>query len=147
MGFLDVVVPVASETDCQNCHTSGQMAADDPTIAWSNDRDLEVQSKKNILILHDAEEGTDLTNSTPVLCSRCHYSPPLDLSGAGPNDSQEDQPTFSSAMHAYHGELVDNLNNPVFPPGAPVEDTCYQCHPGNITQCQLLFRQADGPHL
>ena len=39
-------------------------------------------------------------------------------------------------MHAYHGDLVDNLNNPVFPSGAPVEDTCYQCHPGSVTQCQ-----------
>jgi hypothetical protein len=136
MGFLDVVVPVASETDCQNCHTTGQMAADDPTIAWSNDSDPELQSKKNILILHDAAEGTNLTNSTPVLCSRCHYSPPLDLSGAGPTGPQRSLPTFSSAMHAYHGDLVDNFNNPVFAPGAPVEDTCYQCHPGNITQCQ-----------
>jgi hypothetical protein len=136
MGFLDVVVPVASETDCQNCHKTGEIAADDPAIPWSNDGDPEVQSKKNILILHDESNITDLANSTPVLCSQCHYSAPLDLSGAGPTGPQQNLPTFSSAMHAYHGDLVDNLNNPVFPPGAPVEDTCYQCHPGNITQCQ-----------
>ena len=136
IGFLDVVVPVASETDCQNCHTTGQIAADNSAISWSGDGDLEVQSKKNILILHDATNGTDLTNSTPVLCSRCHYSPPLDLGGAGPTGPQRNLPTFSSAMHAYHGDLVDNLNNPVFPSGAPVEDTCYQCHPGSVTQCQ-----------
>ena len=60
--IVQVLVSVASETDCQNCHTTGQMAADDPTIAWSNDSDLEVQSKKNILILHDTAEGTNLTN-------------------------------------------------------------------------------------
>ena len=136
IGFLDVVVPVASETDCQNCHTTGQIAADNPAISWSGDSDLEVQSKKNILNLHDATNGTDLANSTPVLCSQCHYSPPLDLSGIGPTGPQRNLPTFSSAMHAYHGDLVDNLNNPVFPPGAPVEATCYQCHPGSVTQCQ-----------
>ncbi len=136
IGSLDVVVPVASETDCQNCHTTGQIAANDPAITWSNDNDPEVESKKNILILHDAAEGTDLKNSTPVLCSQCHYSPPLDLSSAGPTGPQQNLPTFSAAMHAYHGELVDNQNNPVFPPGGPVEDTCYQCHPGRITQCQ-----------
>ncbi len=136
IGFLDVVVPVAAETDCQNCHTSGQIAADNPAITWSDDADPEVQSKKNVLILHDAAEGTQLANSTPVLCSQCHYSPPLDLSGAGPTGPQQNLPTFSRAMHAYHGGLVDTLDNPVFPPGAPVEDTCYQCHPGSITQCQ-----------
>jgi len=136
IGFLDVVVPVASETDCQNCHTTGQIAADNPVITWSGDGDLELQSKKNILILHDAANGTNLANSTPVLCSQCHYSPPLDLNGTGPTGLQQNLPTFSNAMHAYHGDLVDKLNNPVFPPGAPVEDTCYQCHPGNVTQCQ-----------
>ena len=29
IGHLDVVVPVASETDCQNCHKTGAIAADD----------------------------------------------------------------------------------------------------------------------
>ncbi len=136
LGYLDVVVPVASETDCQNCHVTGRMAADDAAIAWSNDADPELQSKKNILILHDERQGTRLSSSTPVLCSRCHYSPPLDLSGAGPTGAQQQLPTFSRVMHGFHGGLVDNLNNPVFPTGAPVEDTCYQCHPGRITQCQ-----------
>jgi len=136
IGFLDVVVPVASETDCRNCHATGQMAAEDPGLSWSANSDPEVQSKQNILILHDDVQGTNLRNSTPVLCSRCHYSPPLDLSGAGPTGPQRSLPTFSQAMHGYHGGLVDNLNNPIFPPGAVVEDSCYQCHPGSTTQCQ-----------
>ena len=136
IGSLDVVVPVATETDCRNCHMTGQIAAADLSIVWSDDGDPELQSKKNILILHDAAEGTDLANSTPVLCSGCHYSPPLDLSGTGPSGPQQNLPTFSKAMHAYHGGLKDDFNNPVFPPTAPVEDTCYQCHPGSVTQCQ-----------
>jgi hypothetical protein len=135
LGHLDVVLPVATETDCQNCHKTGQIAADDPNIGWANDVDKEVESKINILILHDAEEGTTLEASQPVLCAQCHYSPALDLSGTGPAGDQIGKPNFSNVMHEYHGELVEN-SSPVFPPTGPVEDTCYQCHPGNITQCQ-----------
>jgi hypothetical protein len=135
IGYLDIVVPVASETDCQNCHVTGRTAASDSAITWSNEADPELQSKRNILILHDEMEGTHLSSSTPVLCSQCHYSPPLDLSGAGPTGAQQHLPTFSSVMHAFHGGLVDNLNNPVFPTDGSIEDTCYQCHPGQITQC------------
>jgi hypothetical protein len=69
------------------------------------------------------------------LCAQCHYSPALDLNGTGPVGDQVGKPTFSNVMHEYHGQLDDN-GIPVFPPNAPVDDTCYQCHPGNITQCQ-----------
>ena len=55
LGNLDVVVPVATETDCQNCHRTGAMAAEGPGIVWSTNTDLEIQSKINILRLHDAE--------------------------------------------------------------------------------------------
>jgi hypothetical protein len=135
LGHFDVVVPVATETDCQNCHKTEAMAADDPGIIWSQDPDLEIQSKINILKLHDAELGSNLEASQPVLCAQCHYSPALDLNGTGPVGDQVGKPTFSNVMHEYHGELDDN-GVPVFPPNAPVDDTCYQCHPGNITQCQ-----------
>jgi len=135
LGHLDVVVPVATETDCQNCHKTGAMAADDPIIFWSPNPDLEIQSKINILKLHDAEIGTNLEASQPVLCAQCHYSAALDLAGSGPAGDQINKPYFSTVMHEYHGELLEN-GNPVFPPTDPVEDTCYQCHPGNITQCQ-----------
>ncbi len=56
LGHLDVVVPVATETDCQNCHRTGAMAA--VGAGWSTDPDLEIQSKINILRLHDAEHST-----------------------------------------------------------------------------------------
>ena len=45
------------------------------------------------------------------------------------------KPNFSNVMHEFHGELQDN-GQPVFPSDDPVENTCYQCHPGSITQCQ-----------
>jgi len=133
IGNLDIVAPVATETDCQNCHKTGAIAAQGG--GWSNDPDLEVQSKINILKLHDNQEATNLEDSQPVLCAQCHYSAALDLSGTGPSGDQVGKPTFSKVMHEYHGGLEKN-NNPIFPPAGPVEDTCYQCHPGNITQCQ-----------
>lgn len=128
VGYLDVVVPVATETDCQICHGTGGIAAQG--TGWSNNPDLEVQSKINILRLHDNEEQTNLENSQPVLCAECHYSPPLDLSGAGPANSL---PTFSEAVHAYHAGLRDSQDQPVF--AADVENNCYQCHPGRLTKC------------
>ncbi|MEN8218552.1 MAG: hypothetical protein ABFS56_19730 [Pseudomonadota bacterium] len=136
LGETDVVVPVAMETDCQNCHATGEMAANDPTIPWADDDDLEVQTKKNVLILHDEQNQTDLQNQTPVLCASCHYSPPLDLAGEGPQGPQKDLPTSSQVMHKFHGELRDTDGNLIFPNDAPVEQTCYQCHPGKQTQCQ-----------
>ena len=136
LGETDVVVPVAQETDCRNCHASGEMAANDPTMTWATDGDLEVQAKKNILSLHDKQHNTHLQNSTPVLCASCHYSPPLDLAKNGPTEKQQDLPTLSQVMHEFHGNVHNAQGNLVFPTGAPTEQTCYQCHPGKNTQCQ-----------
>ncbi len=36
-------------------------------------------------------------------------------------------------MHSYHGELTNDGGQPLFPADITA---CYQCHPGNITQCQ-----------
>jgi len=134
-GSLDVVVPVATETDCQNCHHSFGIASTRLGINWSNDPDLEVQSKINILLLHDAEHPTNLNTSRPVLCARCHYSRALDLGGTGPAGEQVGKPNFSNVMHEFHGGL-QNGGGFVFPADDPVENTCYQCHPGAVTQCQ-----------
>jgi hypothetical protein len=134
LGHVDVVVPVATETDCRNCHQTGNMAAAEG-VGWSDHPDVEIQTKINILKRHDMENGTGLEASQPVLCARCHYSPALDLSGTGPAGEQVGKPNFSRVMHAFHGELEDG-GLPVFPPGAAVDDTCYQCHPGGVTQCQ-----------
>jgi hypothetical protein len=76
-----------------------------------------------------------LLKSNKLTSFQCHYSPPLDLAGTGPVGDQVGKPYFSNVMHEYHGQLDDN-GVPVFPPNTPVEDTCYQCHPGKITQCQ-----------
>ncbi|MGA9234529.1 MAG: hypothetical protein WBV91_06860, partial [Desulfobacterales bacterium] len=41
IGSLDVVVPVATETDCQACHANGKIATQRAGIAWADDADLE----------------------------------------------------------------------------------------------------------
>ena len=138
---LDVVLPVASEADCQNCHALGEIAApfnnpifidaDDPTDANS----VLQAAKHNILAVHDAEHNTDLLNETPVLCARCHYSAALDLAGAGPAGDQLNKPMMSEVMHGHHGELEDNTGAPLFPTDGTLEETCYQCHPGKVTKC------------
>lgn len=140
----DIVVPVSTETDCQNCHATGGIAASEAGIPWSGAGDREVQTKMNVLLLHDAENGTTLTGERPVLCARCHYSPALDLAGTGPQGSQVGLPTFSRTMHGFHGTLTHADGSPVFPPGAPVADSCYQCHPGQVTRCQRGAMAAGG---
>lgn len=132
---LDVVVPVAQETDCSNCHATGGIAANDPQITWSTDPDLELQTKHNVLFLHDHRENTQLDAAQPVLCAQCHYSRALDLGGTGPQGSQIGHATFSKAMHDYHGNLDDAQGNPIFPPNGSADATCYQCHPGAVTKC------------
>jgi len=135
VGETDVVLPVSSETDCANCHATGQMAATNPAINWSNLPDLEKQTKTNVLLLHDWEEGTDLQNSTPVLCAECHYSPALDLDALGPIGNQIGNPLMSETMHLYHGNLTDSNGTSIFPSTGTMVETCYQCHPGKTTEC------------
>jgi len=140
---LDVVLPVASEADCQNCHAVGEVAAPtDSTIDYVfaddiNDPNSVLQAAKiNILKLHDAKHSTDLENQTPVLCASCHYSAALDLAGAGPQGEQVNQDMMSEVMHRHHGQLTDPATGDLlFPTNGTLEQTCYQCHPGKVTQC------------
>ncbi len=135
LAHLDIVAPVSPETDCQNCHATGQQAAKDPGIEWFTDADKELQTKKNVLLLHDTKNGTSLLTEQPVLCARCHFSPALDLAGAGPQGEQLSHALFSQVMHGYHGNLLDFEGEPVFPPSGDALSTCYQCHPGRVTKC------------
>lgn len=144
LGSTDVVVPVSKETDCQTCHITGRGGAQRKDVTWATDSDLEVQAKKNILLLHDKDNKTNLINSMPVLCAGCHYSPALDLDKKGAQGMQQKLPTLSHVMHKYHGELKNSSGQAVFPDDAPLEKTCYQCHPGKDTQCQRdVMRNAD----
>jgi hypothetical protein len=74
--------------------------------------------RRDILLVHDEENGTKLTSQAdagnPVLCAKCHADPALDMPG------EPDIPPLSIAIHKQHDEETQD---------------CYDCHPGNQTQC------------
>lgn len=105
-----------------------------------------------------------IANQTPIQCAQCHYTPALDLIQAGPVDDtgqgikgrqQTRHISMSRAMHFTHADFKNTLGDPSFPTmpqaddplrtsgGVAINDfeqgileaTCYQCHPGNKTQC------------
>ncbi len=82
----------------------------------------------DILARHDAREGTTLGQQEPVLCASCHASPAL-----GTATRIGGRPYLSGAIHRFHGGLAT-------PPA------CYDCHPGQQTQCSrsLSHTAADG---
>ncbi len=144
LSTLDVVLPVSEETTCSDCHATGGTATRAAGITWSASGNLEIQSRENILLLHDNRMGTTLMASKPVLCAGCHYSAALDLAGTGPAGPQVGKPTMSSAMHAYHSSRMLNAAGVPFDdrwvalggtPPAPENQSCYLCHPGKSTQC------------
>jgi hypothetical protein len=141
---LDVVLPVSEETTCRDCHATGAVAARAATVTWSATANVEVQSRENVLLLHDSRMGTHLMASRPVLCAGCHYSAALDLAGTGPAGAQVGKPTMSAAMHAYHSNkmltatgapLADRYVAQGGTPPSPDTQACYLCHPGKSTQC------------
>ncbi|MDJ0805578.1 MAG: cytochrome C [Gammaproteobacteria bacterium] len=118
LATLDVVLPVASEAGCQNCH-----ATDQDYIDYPEPIDLLNAAKRNILMLHDTQHGTALASNTPVLCADCHYSEALAFTWNGGSNK-----TLSNVMHEHHGTVASF-------PSDSMEDTCYQCHPGERTDC------------
>ena len=146
LSTLDVTVPVSTEMNCFDCHYTGNIAADEATalkystspIVWSDNNDLVIEYKENILILHDVKHNTSLVNNQPVLCADCHYSPALDLAGAGPQGQQVGISYMSRAVHGRHGMNIDggmpDTTNPAIISDAGKE-ACYDCHPGKQTQC------------
>lgn len=88
-------VPTSDEINCQKCHG--------------------VDAFNDILKKHDALHMTNLVNSKPVLCARCHGSPVLGTVGPGSSGQY-----LSYAIHRSHSTR-----------GA----SCYDCHPGATTKC------------
>ncbi|MBE9548595.1 MAG: hypothetical protein IMF09_04245 [Proteobacteria bacterium] len=125
----------------------------------ANRVDVETAAKHNILALHDFKHATTFViDDQPVLCAACHRSNALAEVG-GPGGIPEVE-SMSAVMHGFHGrlqvdstgELVrDGAGEPVLmdPPnlvgdelaliptgeGIPMEQNCFSCHPGKITQC------------
>ena len=170
LGSLDVVLPVAAEANCLNCHadiddagngSASNFASTGFDIVKAADapgpEKLNNAAKLNILRLHDARHGMKYqqwsdtgslvdahcdTSSNPnsnnclaktrkVQCSRCHYSPALDLTQGGPVDEpaldklgrqQTRHITMSRAMHAHHGNLPPFMGALLFPDMPPAND-------------------------
>jgi mono/diheme cytochrome c family protein len=80
----------------------------------------------DILKKHDSLSGTHLSGNGPVLCASCHADPILHT--VNQNGATE---YLSVAMHKFHSDK-----------GA----TCYDCHPGDKTQCSrsLAHTNSDG---
>lgn len=121
--------------------------------------DVEAAAKHNILVLHDYKHATAfVSEAQPVLCASCHRSNALaEVGGPGGNP---DLNNMSNAMHGFHGKLqvdemaqllrdvygepvlidpagMTGLELPLIPSGDGVsmEESCFACHPGKITQC------------
>ncbi len=105
-------VPTSDEIRCDQCHGGGGVGA----------------AFDDLLAKHDADNGTNLSASKPVLCANgsgsCHVSPALGQTGTN---------YLSLAIHGFHGGLAA-------PPA------CYDCHPGSVTRCNRSLRHtaADG---
>jgi hypothetical protein len=128
--------------------------------AASGDRvDVEAAAKHNILLLHDFKHGTRFVmDDQPVLCASCHRSNALaEVGGPGGISGIE---SMSAVMHGFHGRLQTtdsdelirdaagepDLIDPLAMDGTemlliasgegiPMEQNCFNCHPGKITQC------------
>ncbi|MFZ2446119.1 MAG: hypothetical protein WAW37_07175 [Syntrophobacteraceae bacterium] len=122
---------VAVEMHCDRCHATGEVAATDRGVTWSTNPNLNLQMRENVLKLHDSNEGTSLFVSRPVVCADCHYSAATDILIHGSVTSPlRNSKTLSTAMHLKHG--APSSNPPV---GGNGIAACYQCHPGQNTQC------------
>jgi hypothetical protein len=140
-------------------------ATNDPNFgAVPLDVSREWAADLNIVRLHDAKHlsaqgGVSLESTTPVVCQRCHYTPALDLLQVGPQDTangrrQANHQTNSRVLHAFHARMTDLFLNDMPPPNDPLRfnaqagkpvvnalvqgklnESCYQCHPGRVTQC------------
>lgn len=80
----------------------------DPTVVF-----------KDVLKVHDKHQpALNLqARTTPVLCAECHGSPALNAPTNLPAHTY-----LSQAIHGFHAGLA-------------IQPTCYDCHPGTVTQC------------
>jgi hypothetical protein len=183
---LDIVLPTSSEFRCAACHeTDSWIDADNAAgidwvasdgsppprladffatnnISFSDNPNFDLRFRENILILHDAMNGTQLFDQyqppsgdpgQSVLCAECHYSKALDLNDVGPDTTQASHFYLSRAMHKHHGAAwpMGDGSYGIPIPGEGVTQ-CYFCHPGNDTQCLRsvmagVLDPATGEHL
>jgi hypothetical protein len=74
----------------------------------------------DIIEKHDEEHATALADTVPFLCALCHGSPALGSVTPGSSGI-----FLSKAIHGSHADRLA---------------TCYDCHPGQVTQCSRSER-------
>ncbi len=82
-----------------------------------------------ILASHDRLHGTNLRNQKPVFCATCHADPALGKPG---------NPQLHNLSRAMHGAHALRMAQ------SPLDNKCYSCHPGPVTQCQRDIHSAKG---
>jgi hypothetical protein len=101
----DVVMPVADEMGCLNCHGI-------------------VDTNLNILSAHDRISNTNLleqlSQGTRHRCADCHRDNALGASGV------PGVPPLSQAIHRFHADRML--------PRSGITPDCYRCHPGPVAQ-------------
>ena len=106
---VDVVAPVSTEMMCSNCHGTTNPQLD-------------------ILQKHDAYNGTtfvaDQAKGIVHLCSECHADNALGKAGKAGVEN------LSLAMHNFHKDKMSYSTQ-----AATLTTGCYNCHPGEKTQC------------
>lgn len=154
LATTSTVLPVSDEITCAACHASRPATESNhartaaiPASGWINDPNPEKDWKKNILKLHDEQQGGNATYKTalatigrpaglyaaalagsPVLCAACHGSNALPGTGvAGVS-------MLTSAVHAGHGTVIDPTTSQKLD-SSTNRQACYLCHPGSVTKC------------
>ena len=147
-----IVVPVSDEMNCKTCHASGSDPVAEPASGWVYNSDPLKDPKLNILKKHDdrwniqpylsqlAANGYNYQSSlyqtaiggTPVLCAACHSDNALGAPGLAGIGAE------SSDMHTLHGPQILQSNGLTLDQNSQQSDvnSCYLCHPGQITQCK-----------
>jgi hypothetical protein len=148
------VLPVSDEMTCSACHasrpaseTNGARLWAKPAAGWVNASDTEKDWKLNILRLHDEKQAGNAKYAsalsamgltagmyvsalagTPALCAGCHASNAL------PGTGVVGISTLTSALHAYHGKVIDPTTQQSLD-SSTNRNACYMCHPGSVTKC------------
>ncbi|MFA9389111.1 MAG: cytochrome ubiquinol oxidase subunit I [Prolixibacteraceae bacterium] len=114
------VAPTSTEMGCKNCHGGD--------YAWNGISGVSNETSINILAAHDRYNGTtllaDAENGKPALCQSCHADPALGVSG------KNGVLNFSSAIHGFHANYLENMDNA----------SCNLCHPSAVTGNTNCYR-------
>lgn len=114
------VAPTSTEMGCKNCHGGD--------FAWKGISGVSDETSINLMSAHDRFNGTTLLanaqNGNPTLCQSCHGDPAIGAPG------KKGILNFSSAVHGFHANYLENMDNA----------SCNMCHPSAVTGNTNCYR-------